>query len=131
MPTIYSNTVEDWGMQCLGHMKNVPECHGRLSWPGNEREGGIAASLTCIRCGTWLSLRAEALRASDHSTRIVADFLRTDWGKHQLLLTLLERGKTGLRPGEHPFDPDVEPLEPENRKTGWSRVLDDDPFEDP
>jgi hypothetical protein len=126
VPTLYCNTVADWGVSALSHMESFAH-HRQLMW---DRSEGREHVLVCGRCHQAFVLRNSALQDPNPSSRLVADFLRTDWGKTQLLEAIYNRLGRELRPGEHPFDPDTEPSAPENRRTGWSKILDEDPFDD-
>lgn len=141
MPVIYSDTVLDWGTQAIAHMRNVSgplrgddgQVHPcRVDWPlPSLCSIGDGPSLVCSRCNVWFTLRSNnVLLETDPSTRIVADFLRSPFGRKQLLEYLLSKGAQGLQPGEHPFDPDAEPQpEPEARETAWSKILSEDDYE--
>ena len=131
MPVIESNSVLDWGMQAIAHMRNAhkpgdPPC--QVDWgfdPGN-----LDVSLVCPACNVWFNIPRAALQQPDQSTRIVSDFLRSAFGRSRLLEYLRTKGAEGLKPGEHPFDPDapIEPVE-EPRDTAWSKILEDDDYE--
>ena len=127
MPIIDCESVVEWGRQAITHMQGNPE--HQVGW--HIDPSSLTTTLACNRCDTEFSVSRLVLQQPDQSTRIVADFLRTSWGRERLLSFLLQKGSEGLKPGEHPFDPDAEPDVEGPRMTAWSRILDDgDMFDD-
>jgi len=133
VPVIPCNSVFEWGDRAIAHMRSAhrpgePPC--QIEWPGYTPEF-TAAALVCPTCNAWFTIRHEALKdTTDPNTRIVSDFLRNNWGREQLLRVLNQRGREGLKKGEHPFDLDKEPDYEGPRTSAWAKILEDDAFED-
>lgn len=128
MPEVFASSAREWGLLAIAHMNAMG--HAALVWHVSRTDE--AHRIGCPVCNMWFAITPETLRADmDSRSSVVTDFLRTGWGREQIIRVLIESAAItkGRVKGErdpsadYPFDR-PEPEVP--RRTAWERVLDDE-----